>query len=383
MTGSPLHIFNNPGIVEAREEPDAILRAGRRPKTGYGVERTDRFWITYARGASQKIHSKLHRDFAPFNTTKRDVEQGNVWSSPATTIRGVLAYADLDASRKIEYSCWRGPRDPRVTNPAANIPWCHGDGENAQRWGGSELKDIECPGEDCPFRQDMPIGRNQTGKPCKPAITVLFSPWWAGTAWEDMGMPSPLFRYHSKNAATAASFRGLIESARQLARDLFANPSFEVVSWFGMPFRLTIGQRTSPKGRYTDVAFSRDGSFTDWLRESHATPPPQLAEGRVVGLLDAKLSNEPWPGLDEDAVSPEAIVSAKPAEVVVPERITEPPGLEVSDLVGRLLERATAVSDDTRRDVIARLGNPEEWDGKAQGRALQMIETAERKAGSP
>lgn len=305
-----LPAFNNPGLAEPRETPAAVLTCGLKQKGG-GMQpgSTDRFWLGLATGADKKTPRQAHPAFAAFNAVPK--MRGSV---PAQAfMRCLLVHADLDQARTIHRVAYRGPpTDKRVDNPPHQGPWCSGDGSIASRWDGTEYTGIECPNLRCPFTQgDAP--------PCKAQLAVLFYPRWEETSFAGAGMPQLSLKYVSRGRRMLGSFEGMIEAARQVARDALR---LEIKSWFGFPFTMTLAKRTAPGKRYTDVSFTADGDLVAWLRNQQERAK-EIGGQAPVGLLDPAIRTEEWAGIDEDVTSPDPVgpASIKPATVATEEPV--------------------------------------------------------------
>jgi len=111
-------------------------------------------------------------------------------------------------------------------------PWCTGDGQRATRWMGGASDDFQslpCGNERCEYR----LGASPS---CKPWMRLVFRLAWPGGTLPDM-----LVKFTSASWFTTRSIVGLFATVRSQAQQFgITEPSF-----FGLPVRFTIGERTT------------------------------------------------------------------------------------------------------------------------------------------
>lgn len=337
-----LPAYNNPSLTIPRESPGAVMTCGLKQVGGGMVkDSTDRFWLGLATGADKRTARKSHPAFAAFNDNKRRGQ-----TATQAFMRCLLVHSNLKDARKIDRGAYRGPTsDRRVKNPKTQGPWCTGDGVSASRWDGNQYTEIDCPNLNCPFSQGA-------DPPCKTRLSLLFYPRWDGTPFEVEHMPQLLTKYVTKGRRMLESFEGMVQYARNQAK----NWGTEINSWHGFPFAMTLSKRTAPGKSYTDVAFTADGDLYVWI-QAQRDRVAALSDAEPYGLLDPENNTMDWAGTDEDVVSPNAVgPSIKPASVSrLPEVIEPDPG-NWQDLEAKV--RVAGLSED----MVDKYGLPgEDW----------------------
>lgn len=248
----------------AVEPIGAVLRVGQKGPRGNPVER-DRF--TIAQPHEVDGVRPLHPSFEVFN--KSD-------ASKRRYVRANLVHASLRDAFDLQRMAFRLPNHP---SPPGRHPGCQGDGSSAVRYVESEeFQTIPCPADLCEFAQ---------AGICKIRLKVLFRPNWNDARW-----PAPLMAYSSRGEHMLSSIYGLWDHVAGLAASVGLLPEKPAetegykaleeygVPMFGMPFSMSLTEKTQPKRRFPVVVFAPDGDLVNWMlsvKEQRA----ELSEGRA------------------------------------------------------------------------------------------------------
>jgi hypothetical protein len=193
------------------------------------------------------------------------------------SIRGVLLLDDWNAlTTGTGFKAYRPPGQPVAPN---GRPWCvSDDGANATRWMGKEWKDITCPARECPhFMAD---------KGCRIGTNIMF-------ALREPGFPSLLCRWSTQSIYT---FDAVVAFRRTVAEYIAAMRL--PLSFFGVPIRLGIRQKVTPKGRFPVQDITLDGALGDALLAGNRLRA-ELAD--VIARLPAALLEAgAYPEVDAD-----------------------------------------------------------------------------------
>jgi len=304
--------------------------AGLRPKPPIGVHISTkikgesgapgfggRFWLMTQQAHSESFKSgrgtytslarSLHPSFVAWNEEAKSLGKDVPRRGPGRvgSLRGNLVHARWQDSALWHLAAQKLPEGH--PNPKSWKPACEGNGIRALRFtkeenGVEQFEPIPCPNRECPF---------QIAGACKVSAHLIFMlRWQADDPWQAQ-FPALIAEWTTRGWDSASRLMGLLEqvlgteailteeeqeysSAEERAQwkiGLAAGLGIENVSLIGMPFVMTIGEKTkaadasSPHGRrYPVVNFSPDGDLVAWLlsqRESHklllSAPEKQLA----------------------------------------------------------------------------------------------------------
>lgn len=247
------------------------------PARGFPTEK-DRFFIMNARadGKGKDGRRYRHPDFGRFNDMARVERNGKPAANPESTkIRGTIVHTRQEdcLTRNLQAQKLPDGNGKFIAEPHG-APACKGDGVKAKRWSMKDGKylDIPCPDRLCPFRQ-----RPQSGAaPCSVLSYFLFQLRWP----EKIGLPTPLVQYASRGWEVAGRLEGLFEYVRQQAAQLGLDP--ETISFYGLPFVMTLEERTGSGSRFPVVVFAPDfppgSDLQSWLM-AQSTQRRQLVDG--------------------------------------------------------------------------------------------------------
>lgn len=272
--------------LQHKEPVGAVLTIGTKGDRGSPVDR-DRFWIKVP-DSSSDVRTP-HPAFASYNffppapeDAAPDVKQRHreKYHAQRRSVRGVIVHAT-------EQECFEYMRKAqKLPKPFANhskLPSCTGDGVTAKRLmivgSDADYAEMACPGELCQYAQQPD---ERTPAACKPFARLLFQPVWK----EESPLPTPLMKFTTQSWHSIAAMVGFFAHIKeQAALCGVANPRL-----FGMPFELTLTEKSSPEKRtkfpvirMTPLAGVQDFLIKQQLRQL------QIVEGQrtYAGLLDA------------------------------------------------------------------------------------------------
>ncbi len=316
MTAQPKQLWGLPIIEPDTQTIGVALSVGVKPKGGGWPIEKDRFHIVQAKTREREEGGKKV-DYRPYDT--RFEAYNNADLETRTVFYGTLCYHYEKEVWNPSYGMYRFPKG-RGDNPRTKRFACTGNGVDAQRWLEGELRDIPCPGEECGFRS--------LGQPpaCMPRARFWFMPRWipsqgkAFARWLPDGsvkqlLPRPIMRLATQGREARDTFAGMLK----LVRNQAAAVDFEVRSWFGLQFAITLSQgKNAEKGtKWPDITFSLDEDWMSWV-QWQAGQFRQLAEAPEMLALGAASGDE----IDPEAAGAEhaAIVPSvgKPAVVALP-----------------------------------------------------------------
>ncbi len=270
----------------ARLPIGAALSIGRKGPNGAPIDK-DRFFIVRpvadARGKDGRRDP--HPLYTTFNQLAPEGPAAKAHNEMRATVRGVLVHADhLDAwTESLVADKIQGHLHP------TGGPSCKGDGSRAMRWS-TEIGDyghLPCPDTKCRFRQPT---QGQNGRPqrpaCHPHAKLIFQ--------LRMKSASLLCKFTSNAWETSESIKGFFDFIHQQA----ALMGVDRVNHYGLPFALTLAQRTGQGSRYSVVHmspdFGEDRTLQEWLGAQSVARRQLAAE---VGLLQLGTAAT----LDDDA----------------------------------------------------------------------------------
>lgn len=214
--------------LHGKEPVGAVLTIGT--KTGPKSHPTDRdrFYIKVP-DSSDDIRAN-HPAFTAFNGAAPEHRK---------SVRGVLVHSS-------ESECFEWHRKaqklPQPFQNHSKLPACTGDGKTAKRLvmladKKVEFMDMKCPNELCQYAQQP---NPQTPPACKPWARLLFQPVWASDK-----LPTPLMKFTTQSWHSIAAIVGFFDYIReQAALCGVDNPQL-----FGLPFELTLAEKSSPEKR--------------------------------------------------------------------------------------------------------------------------------------
>lgn len=275
-----------------------------------------RFFITTEQTHSETFETghryktrTLHPSFVAWNNAAFGLgENVNSRKGPGRlgTLKGNLVHAKWQQAAFWNRAAQKLPHGH--PNPPLSLkPACEGDGISALRFkavedGREAFERIACPNRECEFAM---CGA------CKPSAHLIFRLRWDREDAAEAKFPSLLAHWNSRGWESMENMVGLLEMivgteallpevARKLAGEterakwkagMAAELGIKDVSLMGLPFAMTIGERTKPPDernpqgyRYPVVNFSPDGDWLEWLlmqartrRELAGSPAPQDA----------------------------------------------------------------------------------------------------------
>jgi hypothetical protein len=270
----------------ARLPIGAALSIGRKGPSGAPIDK-HRFFIVRpvadARGKDGRRDP--HPLYTTFNQLAPAGDGAKAHDEIRSTVRGVLVHADhLDAwTESLVADKIAGHMHP------TGGPSCKGDGTRALRWsdklGG--YGSLPCPDRQCPYRQPTQGNNGRPQRPaCHPHAKLIFQ--------LRMKSASLLCKFTSNAWETSESIKGFFDFIHQQA----ALMGVDRVNHYGLPFALTLAQRTGQGSRYSVVHmspdFGEDRTLQEWLGTQSAARRQLAAE---VGLLQLGTAAT----LDDDA----------------------------------------------------------------------------------
>lgn len=249
-------------------------------------------------GEMKGLRSHPHPSFTAWNEEAKRIVDENAKKQGVTSrcgaIRGNLIHARLPDAAEWNAAAQKLPGLP---SPPSQRPACCGDGVRALRFshmeGGEEIfKEIACPNELCEFRQ------SQGTKPpaCKASATLVFRLRWNPEDPLERDLPGMVCTWHTRSPQSLSRLMALFEFilgtervAPSTPRDrwkagLAADLGVADPSLVGLPFVMSVSEKSKNGHVFPIVSFSLDGDPVQWLlaQKSHrnllaAGGPPPLA----------------------------------------------------------------------------------------------------------
>lgn len=260
-----------PSVGEGRKLPHPIgatITTGRKDARGIPTEK-DRYFIQSARadGSGQQGRRYFHPDFGPFNGGPKEDADDNARKQHTisrSALRGVIVHArqeDCHEHRLQAYILPAGRQyGPEEIKTPTKAPACVGNGTIALRWDvkAGDYKQIDCT-KACPYKVRPESGKGQA--PCTVFSRLIFQLRWP----DNNPLPTPLVQYASKALEGGDNIEALFAHVREQA----ANLGIGNVDFYGLPFRMTLEQRTGSGSRYGVTTFTTDFSpgqnLQSWL----------------------------------------------------------------------------------------------------------------------
>lgn len=353
--------------LQGREPVAAVLRVGVKDRRGVPVDK-DRFFFANpverngtfvgSKGEYQAVHRPLHPDFTHYHAQPAGARK---------QIQGVLVHAT--AEECWEYSLGAQALPPPWPAHPDRAPACKGNGVVALRFFGAArpqgfetvevdpetgYAEIPCPAS-CVYRKDQQ-------RTCRPKGRFLFR-------LDQEGLPPVIVRIATQSWYTVSVIVGFFAHVEEQAGALNAG---EVPNLYGLPFLLTLEERTTPKGTFPVVTMTPRTDLQRWLlTQRHrlaaiqGRPLPQVPRLQDPDQQAARL-------LDFEEIEPTRPPPALPAPETYP-----PP----QRLLDRLLEAQTAEAVDAVVDAYARGVEAARKDPQQRARLKAQAESlaAERK----
>ena len=254
--------------LEGKEPVGAVLTIGTKSADkGFPTDR-DRFYIKVP-DSSNDVRVN-HPAFTAFNGAAAEHRR---------SVRGVLVHA-----AEVECFEWhrRAQKLPPPFQNHSKLPACTGDGKNAKRLAllpdkRVEHLDMPCPNELCQYAQ---APNDRTPPACKPWARLLFQP-----VWQTEKLPTPLMKFTTQSWHSIAAIVGFFDYIREQA----ALCGVEHPQLFGLPFELTLTEKSSPekKTKFPVIRITPTAQIQAFL-VGQMQRGQALSEGRrYVALLDA------------------------------------------------------------------------------------------------
>lgn len=306
----------------------------------------DRFWLMTPESATEKFGSssemarQLHPAFAAWNKLAMAGSEKKRGDARLGTLRGNIVHHAWQDAATWNRAAQKLPSPHQ--NPPSRRPACQGNGISATRYEGSgpdgeRYASIACPNRMCQFAMNGA---------CKPFGGLLFQLRWSPTDPFEREFQPLLALWTTRGWRSLENLVGLLEyvlgtEAILTAEDREHSTADQRTKWrpglaaglgiknpsvFGLPFTMTISERTSPakQARYSVVSFSPDGNLMEWLSLQMERREALVAGASRLALPSIRAA-EVRPYLDE------SLREFDPAnsEPVPPE--PETPGLDPSD----------------------------------------------------
>jgi hypothetical protein len=254
--------------LEGKEPVGAVLTIGTKSTDKRNPTDRDRFYVKVP-DSSNDVRVN-HPAFAVFHAAAPEFRR---------SVRGVLVHA-------AEVECFEWHRKAQKLPPPfqnhSKLPACTGDGKKAKRLAllpdkRVEHVEMECPNDLCQFAQ---APNDRTPAWCRPWARLLFQPIWASDK-----LPTPLMKFTTQSWHSIAALVGFFDHIReQAALCGVQNPQL-----FGLPFELTLTEKSSPERRtkFPVIRIAPTVQIQAFLL-AQMQRGQQLAQGRqYVALLDA------------------------------------------------------------------------------------------------
>lgn len=294
-----------PFVQEGRTLPHPIgatITTGRKDARGIPTDK-ERYFIQSARadGSGQQGRRYFHPDFGLFNAgPKEDADDGarKQHTLSRAALRGVIVHARQEECHEHRLQAYilpagrqYGPEEIRTPTKA---PACVGNGRDALRWNpkANDHQKIACT-KACPYRVRPENGKGQS--PCTVFSRLIFQLRWP----DNNPLPTPLVQYASKAWEGGDNIEALFAHVREQA----ANLGIYNVDFYGLPFRMTLEQRTGSGSRYGVTTFTPDFApgvtLQSWLVQK-AERAQLLQERRQYLIISSAEAQELLPEVAND-----------------------------------------------------------------------------------
>lgn len=306
----------------------------------------DRFWMMSPHAASKEFqgsgraYKALAREMHPAFEAWNRMAKGSMGVDDrqrdprSAVLRGNIVHSELGDAVFWNRSAQKLP-EPHP-NPPSQRPACEGNGVWARRFEGvvdglERFGEISCPNEACIFAQQGL---------CKVFASLLFQLRWDREDAFQGQFPATLAMWSTRGVNSARNLLGLFEYVLGteaiapwtpkedwkpgLAQELgIVSPSL-----FGLPFTMTVGEKTGKSHdgkegrRFPVVSFSPDGDLVAWL--VHQRRQRELAAGADRLALPAYVTTREPDYIDR--IRHEARVELDPSavEFIDPEHLPQP-----------------------------------------------------------
>ena len=287
------------------EPVGASITVGRKGPNGNPVDK-DRYFIQSARadGSGREGRKYPHPDFEQFNVVYQgdNAQDKTAHNSKRRTIRGVLVHSRQDDCHESRLQAYMLPDMPaNDKKELGRRPACGGNGTIAMRWNPKDgcHTQIDCTPA-CPY-----LRRPERGQPpCTVFSRLFFQLRWApikDAAGNMVPSPlsTPLVQYASKGWETSETIKGMFEHVRQQAMEL----GVKYVDFYGLPFRMTLEDRTGSGSRFQVSTFTLDfdggRNLQGWLLEK-AQRREQMNNQRAYMQITSREAQDMIPEIIND-----------------------------------------------------------------------------------
>lgn len=246
-------------------------------------------------GEMKGLRSLPHPSFVRWN------EEAKKGPARCGALRGNLIHARLEDAAEWNAAAQKLPGLP---SPPSMRPACAGDGVHALRFDRAEngeeiFREISCPNELCEFRQKI-----STKPPaCKANATLIFRLRWNPEDPIERDLPGMVCTWHTRSPQSLSRLMTLFEMILGTERVAPSTPperwkaglaaDLGVVdpSLVGLPFVMSVSEKSKDGHVFPIVSFSLDGDPVQWLlsQQSHRR---QLAAGGLVSLALPVVSDQ-------------------------------------------------------------------------------------------
>lgn len=293
------------GVEPARGGAGVRATVGIRSDSGEPILK-DRFFLMnpvaspavfkYRDGREQKgLRSEPHPSFGPWNQVAKEsfLKKG---TNRCGALRGNLIHARLEDAAEWNAAAQKLPGLP---SPPSMRPACAGDGVHALRFDRVEnseeiFREISCPNELCEFRQK--IGTKPPA--CKANATLIFRLRWNPEDPIERDLPGMVCTWHTRSPQSLSRLMTLFEMILGTERVAPSTPperwkaglatdlGVSDPSLVGLPFVMSVSEKSKDGHVFPIVSFSLDGDPVQWLlsQQSHRR---QLAGGLAPIALPA------------------------------------------------------------------------------------------------
>ena len=287
------------------EPVGATITVGRKGPNGNPIDK-DRYFLQSARadGSGREGRRYFHPDFASFNKVYQGEggPEKTEHNLPRRTIRGVIVHSRQEDCHERRLQAYMLPDMPAADKQLlGRRPACGGNGTIAMRWNSKEKchTQIDCTPA-CPY-----LRRPERGQPpCTVFSRLFFQLRWAPVkdasgVLAPSPLPTPLVQYSSKGWETSDTIEGMFNHVRQQAQELGVSN----VDFYGLPFRMTLEDRTSSGSRFQVSTFTLDfdggRTLQAWLLEK-AQRREQMNTQREFMQITSRESQDMIPEIIND-----------------------------------------------------------------------------------